>query len=338
MQTILNRGYFWVLLAVPIAIIGCRPASIEPAADVTASATELARPSAEPALAVATQAPATQTIRVPDVRAPTPESETSLPQPSPSAKPEHVGTSGEGGTRYQVVFVEADDVLNVRSGPGAQNSIVGTLAPGTGDVRASGSPEQVSGSPWLPIAASDVAGWVNRRFLTEQMESGEFCRASEVTHLADALKEAVAKRDGDLLAGLVDPQAGLRINRHWWNPTVHVAQEDIAQLFTGSESYHWGIADGTGDSIDGTFGDIIVPLLDRNLLPASEFGCDEIIHGGTAGFVNIPLPYQGIHFISLHRPPASDGFELDWGTWVAGIERRQGDYYLSYLVHYEWEI
>jgi hypothetical protein len=329
----------WILMvALFVTANGCRPAESEPAAELAVATLEPGRETQETIQLEGTIEEPTPTDAARKTPRPTPEDTAAQPQASPSSQPDQVENSEDRGPEYQVVFVETDDVLNVRSGPGVENSIVGALVPGTGGLRATGTAVQAAGSPWLPITDEAVSGWANRRFLTEQMESAAFCQTGEITQLIGALRAAAAERDGPALAELVDPQGGLRLNRHWWNPTIYIAQEEISQLFESSALYHWGVADGTGDSIDGSFREIILPLWDRNLLPASEFGCDEILHGGTAGLTNLPAPYEGIHFISLHRVPGVDGFELDWGTWVVGIERRQGHYYVSYLVHYEWEI
>ncbi|MFQ5420924.1 MAG: hypothetical protein ACE5EY_11260, partial [Anaerolineae bacterium] len=80
------------------------------------------------------------------------------------------------------------------------------------------------------------------------------------------------------------------------------------------------------------------PDLQKDLLPATEIACDEILHGGTAGSVRLPDGYQQTHYFSLYRPASATDNELDWGTWVVGIEQWQGTYYISYLVHFQWEI
>ena len=46
--------------------------------------------------------------------------------------------------------------------------------------------------------------------------------------------------------------------------------------------------------------------------------------------------YEAVHFFSVFRAPVGDSF--DWGTWVMGIERVDGRFYLAYLVHYRREI
>lgn len=75
------------------------------------------------------------------------------------------GASG-GGDTMRVTGVASDDVLNVRSGPGTGNRIVGALANGD-SVRSLGC-EDVGGSRWCQIEMmTDMRerGWVNARYL-----------------------------------------------------------------------------------------------------------------------------------------------------------------------------
>ncbi len=83
---------------------------------------------------------------------------------------------------------------------------------------------------------------------------------------------------------------------------------------------------------------MIAPLIKKNLTSANVLDCNHIGHGGTAGIIKLPDSYDGVNFYSSFRQPGSEDFELDWGTWVIGVENWQGRYSLSYLIHYEWEI
>lgn len=67
-------------------------------------------------------------------------------------------------TVYRVVNVAADDVLNIRSGPGANLGIVGTIPPNGRGVRMVGS---CSGQ-WCQINYRGTAGWVNRQYLANE--------------------------------------------------------------------------------------------------------------------------------------------------------------------------
>ncbi|MCA9960934.1 MAG: hypothetical protein KC443_17965 [Anaerolineales bacterium] len=240
-------------------------------------------------------------------------------------------------TTYRIAFVEDNDVLNVRSGAGVANGIVGELAPGVAGVSITGNGDLVSGSTWVPVTDGKVTGWVNGRFLTEVIPSAQFCADQAVLDLLAQLKTAVEQKDNVLLAQLIHPERGLRIRVNWWNPEVLLNGDARATLFTGSTSYDWGVHDGSGEPFVGSFSSEILPMLQEDLLRATEMRCNDILAGPTAGFVQLPEGYDALNYYSLYRP-AADESGFDWGTWVVGVERWNGRYYLSYLVHFEWEI
>lgn len=81
--------------------------------------------------------------------------------PQPQMQAETVG--------YIVTGVAADDVLNIRSGPGAENMILGMLPPNATGVSPTGqSAQSADGGTWWQIADPALpggTGWVNARFL-----------------------------------------------------------------------------------------------------------------------------------------------------------------------------
>lgn len=249
---------------------------------------------------------------------------------------------GESSTslsnNYRVVYVEEDDTLNLRNGPGIENDILAEISPNADGVKVVGKGQMVLGSLWVPVEYEDMAGWVNSRFLSQEISRNEFCEDEEIEELVASAYQAIISRDGSQLNGLVAEDRSFRIRRHWWNPEVVIGYDEIAGLFDDVTSYDWGIADGTGDPIEGSLSEIVVPLIDRDLKDFSESSCNEILHGGTAGLVQIPPTYEGINYYSFYRAAEADEIEFDWGTWVLGIEIWQGTPSLSYLVHYEWEI
>jgi hypothetical protein len=190
----------------------------------------------------------------------------------------------------------------------------------------------------VPINQGEVNGWVNSYYLTVQIEQNTFCGEDKARSIVQETIESIERRDGETLSELIDSDRGLRVHRHWWNPAVDFDQEELSEIFNSEEPHEWGIADGTGEPIVGSFQNIILPLLDRNLVLATDLACGDLLHGGTAGMVQLPPLYEGINYYSLYRPAGPDEFELDWGSWAIGIERGPENYFLSYLVHYEWEI
>jgi hypothetical protein len=183
-----------------------------------------------------------------------------------------------------------------------------------------------------------VQGWVNGRFLTTAVSHSTFCQSPAVLDVLNALQTAVANQNNSQLAQLIHSERGLRIRTNWWNPEVRIAGNSRTQLFSDSTQYDWGVQDGSGSPIVGSFSEIILPMLQADLTNATEIACNEILASGTAGTVKLPDGYQAVSFYSFHFPGTSEFDGLDWGTWVVGIESWDGSTYISYLVHFEWEI
>lgn len=260
---------------------------------------------------------------------------TAVPTPTPAVT---VAPPTAGGG-YRVAFVAANDALNVRRRPNADAAVVTQLPAGTTGIQVIDEGQAAQGgSLWLPVTTSAGDGWVNSRFLTEDVSREAFCADPAVTELLSRLQTAIAEKDGRALDELVHPERGLRLRVSWWNEEVIIrGNNDVRQLFGDDERHNWGLSDGSGEPIRGTFNDVMRPLLERDLLAATQWGCDEGLFGPTAGMTILPEGYEAVRFFSAHRPAPAEQ-ELDWGTWLIGIERWQGQYYLSYLVHYNWEI
>lgn len=260
----------------------------------------------------------------PDVRPPT-------ATPAPTSEPE---TTAD----YRVAFVAANDTLNVRRRPGTNAAVIAELPADATGIQVIDEGETLLGdSLWLPVETAAGDGWVNSRFLTEDIGRDRFCADPEVNELLDALQEAIANEDGELLRELVHPDRGLRLRVNWWNNEILVTGEEVETLFLAPTQYDWGIEDGSGEEIRGSFNEIMMPRLERDLLGATTWACDEGLFGGTAGSTVLPEEYEAVRFYSAHRAAPAD-LELDWGTWLIGVERWEGRYYVSYLVHYRWEI
>jgi hypothetical protein len=274
-----------------------------------------------------------------------PPTATQIPAPTatlastPPATPT-TGVQPETGSpvSYQVTFVAGNDTLNVRAGPGVSYAPVAQLPPDAdGIIVEEAGQTLLAGSTWVPVETNADAGWVNSRFLTETTSREDFCNDPAVADLLADLQEAIANRDGAQLQRLVHPERGLRLLVSWWNEEIFLPGRETRALFAAPQAYDWGTEDGSGFPIQGTFAEVMLPRLERDLLGATVWTCDEIVHGPTAGLVILPEGYEQLHFYSAHRPAPAEQ-EFDWGTWVVGIDRWQGAYYLSYLIHYRYEI
>jgi hypothetical protein len=169
-------------------------------------------------------------------------------------------------------------------------------------------------------------------------EMAETCASAEVAELVARLQQAIASENEEDLAALIHPESGLDVRMAWWNPAVHFDGAAAEQLLSDGTSHDWGVEDGSGFAITGSFAEVALPPLQKDLVEASEMGCDEILHGSTAGLVQLPPEDEGMEFVSLHRPAPPDLIEFDWGTWVVGYDDWQGEPRVTTLIYYRYEI
>jgi hypothetical protein len=270
-----------------------------------------------------------------------PEGEEQAGQASSEPPADPTPTTTSMPTQYVVAFVPEDSALSVLADPGADSEVIGTLPYDTGGHLTFITMERqaADGSLWSFIHVGSLNGWVHRYFLTEHVYPSQFCKDTLARAVVDALTTAVDAGDGAALAGLVHPMRGLLIRHNWWNPEVRLSADEVATFFTDPTVRDWGLQDGSGEPITGPAGDVIVPLLRRDLLAGDrQIACREILAGGSAGSITLPSEYQAVNFYAVHRPPPDRENVFDWGTWVIGIEYWDEEPWLCYLVHYEWEI
>ncbi len=338
----IDTHFWWVLvplmaLALLVACRGQAPNLVIPTPPLATDVSPTAVPT-ELSVVTPTALPATtQTLAptaVPTFLASATPAPTAAP---PVATPAPVGDS-DADTVYRVAFVAANDVLNVRRQPNPNAAVVAQLAPDATGIAVLDEGQAVTGgSLWLPVETTEGDGWVNSAFLTEAVDREAFCSDAAVDDLLARLQKAVAEKDGDLLSELVHHERGLRLRLNWWNEEILVRGDELAGLFDATTSYDWGFEDGSGLPIRGSFRDVALPRLEQDLLGADEWTCDEGRFGPTAGSTVLPEGYEAVRFVSAHRTAPIE-MEMDWGTWLIGVERWQGRYYISYMVHYRWEI
>lgn len=177
---------------------------------------------------VSPQATATTQPPTPTLAPTLPPAPTAPPAPSPTpVPPEAQQPSG-----YRVAFVAANDTLNVRRRPDPNAAVVAELPADARGIAVAGEGQSVRGGGlWLPVDTTAGSGYVNSRFLTEDISGQAFCADPAVTELLSRLQTAIAQRDEKLLAELVHPTRGLRLRLNWWNEEVIAAEAEVAQIF-----------------------------------------------------------------------------------------------------------
>ena len=322
-------------------LVACQPAAEEP---IVITVPGLDVPAVEPEPEVAILEPtlaAVATIPIATIPASVDGQPTAAPAPiitvtEPTPVPTALPAPTAAPPLYKVIDVAFDDTLNVRSGPGIAYDITAALLPTQMGIQITGAGEQIGNSLWVPIVAGDVRGWVNGTFLAQMSVAESFCFTPEVGSLVEKLQAAVQARDGVALAELVHPE-GMTVGLNWWNPQIPLTPAEVVGIFNSTAAYGWGTQDGSGFDLTGTFAERVLPDLDKNLLPASQMGCNTILNGPTTGLVQLPPNYTE-PFFALYRPAPPEGFEFDWGTWVVGIEIVNGRPLIRYLVQFDYEI
>ncbi len=239
---------------------------------------------------------------------------------------------------YGVILVLPGDLLNIRAGPGADHAIVGTFAATATNVTRTGPSNRVALSTWVEVLRPDGGrGWVNARYLSEYVPPPDFCADERVTDLLEAFRVAAINADGARLAELVSPLHGLDV-RYWHHGTVaHYSRSEVRSIFRSNTDTNWGADPGSGQDTVGTFRQVVFPKLQDGLGGSPKLNCSIPQYGGATYTVAWPPEYANINFYSLYKP-GSDAFgNLDWRTWLVGIEYVDGQPYLFALVHFQWE-
>jgi hypothetical protein len=244
--------------------------------------------------------------------------------------------------QYAVVFLSEGSPLEVQAFPGSDQPVIARLGPHSTGITHTQNYRWFSERLWIEInIPGGGTGWVKADNLTPQIDSHVFCLDSRIEGLISQFTTAVESRDGFIIKNLVSPVHGLKIRHEWWNPEVRFpAGDQLALIFNDRSAYDWGMQNGSGLPIQGSFLDVIVPALDEGLAEYSRH-CNTLEQGvaesGSGGYTEWPFEYVNLNYYSLYHPaPASD--ELGWRTWVLGFELIGDQPYLVVLVQYHWEI
>jgi hypothetical protein len=237
----------------------------------------------------------------------------------------------------RVVLVTSDDVLNVRSGPGVDNEIVGMLAPDV-TVIATGRTAAVGASTWNELETPAGPGWVNGFFLGAVVPTGVFAGNADVVDLLTAFSDALAA-DADI-APFVS-ERGLYVAHN--APPVRFERDRLDTLMSDATTYRWGSAALSPDDPEipqRTFaeavGDSFVSVFDD---PDVSVKYDEAELGGNGipAEYAIPFEFDGLHFVSLYDSgddPQYGG--LDWKAWYVSIDFEDGEPVVVGLTVNEW--
>ncbi len=161
-----------------------------------------------------------------------------------------------------------------------------------------------------------------------------FCTDPQVTALIGSLKTAVLNSDGALLSSLISPTRGMDVAFLRDGTVITYDQEHAKFLFETTFEVDWGAMPGSGLPKKGSFHDVVVPELVKAFNQPYSLYCNELKHGGAS--YELVWPYQG-DFYSLHFPGTETNGNMDWHTWVIGVEHVNNQPYIYALMQFFWE-
>ncbi len=258
---------------------------------------------------------------------------TSLPTlPAPSAPP-----STPAFRSYAVIMVSQGDVLNIRELAGTSNPVVDALPAQATGVQLTGKESLVDQERWVEVQRlSGGTGWVNAAYLTEYKPPAQFCADNRALALIENLKTSFETTNPSLLSSLVSPLHGVFIEYLRDGTMVHYTPEQAKWIFTGTEVVIWGNHPASGREVKASFRDEVLPKLVDVLESGYSAECNSLqgIHASYA--FTWPYEFANLNFYAVTRS-GTPGNELDWRTWLAGIEYVDGKPYLFTLIHLTWE-
>lgn len=163
----------------------------------------------------------------------------------------------------------------------------------------------------------------------------DFCADIRGSELLKTFSQAIANKDGALLASLVSPSYGMDVRYYRDGNVINYDVEHAKFVFETTFEADWGLSFGSGEATKGSFQDIILPSLQQVFTPASLVVCNQIQTGGTT---YIPeWQYEGMNYYSVYFPGTEEFGYLDWQTWAVGMDNIAGKPYLAALSHFVWE-
>ncbi|MCL4527837.1 MAG: hypothetical protein M1282_00295 [Chloroflexi bacterium] len=182
-----------------------------------------------------------------------------------------------------------------------------------------------------PLPSASIPQFI----VTQQIAPADFCADAQATALIANFKTALQSSDGKSLANLVSPAHGMDVRYYRDGRVVNYDQTHAQFLFDSTFQVDWGAAPGSGLETKGSFHEIILPSLLDVFNKSYTLTCDQIRVGGTT--YQASWPYQGINFYSVYFPGTSANGNMDWRTWVIGMEYLGGKPYLYAIMPFQWE-
>ncbi len=191
------------------------------------------------------------------------------------------------------------------------------------------------GTPGVFVTQAAVPQVAGQKVVATQPSSVDFCADAQATTLINSLKTALQTSNGPLLASLVSPTHGMEARLYRDGRTVTYDQQHAKFLFESTYAVAWGAAPGSGMQTSGAFHDTILPDLLDVFNKSYTASCNQVQVGGAS--YPTGWPYTGINYYSLYYPGTSANGNMDWHTWLIGMQYVLGKPYLYAIMQFKWE-
>lgn len=163
----------------------------------------------------------------------------------------------------------------------------------------------------------------------------DFCADVRGSDLIKTFSQAIANKDGALLASLVSPSYGMDVRYYRDGNVINYDVEHAKFVFETTFEADWGLSFGSGEATKGSFQEVILPSLQRVFTANSLIICSQI---QTGGVTYIPeWQYPDMNFYSVYFVGTEEFGNLDWETWAVGMDNIAGKPYIAALSHFVWE-
>jgi hypothetical protein len=239
---------------------------------------------------------------------------------------------------YSVVWIPEDETLKIHNPAGIAGTVIGELPYDQSGIKLTGGSTSLGSSVWVEIETQDgLSGWVNEWNLTETVLNDTFCADGRIPGVLVHVIQAIETQDGQKLAQFVNPERGLIIRHDWWNPEVIIPQDQVARLFEDRTKRDWGVISGGDFPIEGSFDELIRPLI-LETVQESDPICNQLPIGTTTRPAIWPQEYSTLNYRSFYRPASDNGNPFNWTTWAFTFEYIGGRPYLTVLVQFQGDI
>jgi hypothetical protein len=160
------------------------------------------------------------------------------------------------------------------------------------------------------------------------------CNDPQVPAMIDSFKKAVLTSDGSLLSSHVSPSRGMDVAYYRDGTVITYKPEHAKFLFETTFQVDWGTEPGSGAMKRGSFHDVVLPELVSIFNQPYTLHCNELKHGGAT--YEMVWEYES-EFYSIYFPGTQANGNLDWHTWVMGVEYVSGKPYVYAMIQFFWE-